>query len=58
VDGGVLGHDAEQWIAMFDGRVRQQRCEPLHPSVDGDVIDLDTAFGRRLLDVAVDIPGV
>jgi hypothetical protein len=27
--------------------------EPLHPAVDGDVVDLDAPFGEQLLDVAV-----
>jgi hypothetical protein len=31
----------------------QQRCEPLHPSVDGDVVGLDPAFGEQLLDVTI-----
>ena len=35
------------------GGVCQQRCEALHPSVDGDVIDLDPALGRQLLDIAI-----
>jgi hypothetical protein len=30
-----------------------KRREPLHPPVDGDVVDLDAAFGEQLLDVAV-----
>jgi hypothetical protein len=34
-------------------RLGEQRREPLHPSVDGDVVDLDTALGEQLLDVAV-----
>jgi hypothetical protein len=33
--------------------VGQQRGEPLHPAVDGHVVDLDAAFGEQLLDVAV-----
>jgi hypothetical protein len=33
--------------------VGQQRRESLHPAVDGDVVDLDAAFGEQLLDVAV-----
>ena len=33
------------------GRVDQQRCEPLHLAVDGDVVDFDTAFDQQLLDV-------
>ena len=35
------------------GRLGQQRRESLHPAVDGDVVDLDAAFGKQLLDVAV-----
>jgi hypothetical protein len=33
--------------------VDQQRGEPLHPAVDRDVIDRDTALSRQLLDVAI-----
>jgi hypothetical protein len=39
-------------------RICQQRCESLDPAVDGDVVELDTAFGKRFLDVPIDIPGV
>jgi hypothetical protein len=28
------------------GRVREQACEPVHPAVDGDVIDLHMAFSQ------------
>jgi len=35
------------------GGVGQQRREPLHPPVHGDVVDLDTPLGQQLLDVAV-----
>ena len=28
------------------GGVSEQRCEPLHPPVDGDVVDLDAALGE------------
>jgi hypothetical protein len=28
------------------GSLGQQACEPLHPSVDGDVVDLDAALGE------------
>ena len=35
------------------GRVGEQGCEPLRPAVDGDVIDLNVAFGQKFLDVAV-----
>jgi hypothetical protein len=30
----------------------QQRREPLHPPVDGDVVDLNTALDQQLLHVA------
>ena len=30
-----------------------ERGEALHPPVDGDVIDLDAAFGQQLFDIAV-----
>jgi hypothetical protein len=39
-------------------RVDQQRCEPLHPPVDRDMIDSDAAFGEQFFDVSVDISGV
>jgi hypothetical protein len=29
-----------------------KRREPLHPPVDGDVVDVDAAFGEQLFDVA------
>jgi hypothetical protein len=35
------------------GCVDQQRREPLHPAVDGDVINLDTALRQQLLDIPV-----
>jgi hypothetical protein len=35
------------------GRVSEQRREPLHPPIHGDVIDLNAAFGQQFLDVAV-----
>jgi hypothetical protein len=34
------------------GGVGKQLRKPLHPPVDNDVIDLDTALGQQLLDVA------
>lgn len=37
-------------------RLDELRGEPLDPSVDGDVIDGDAAFGQQLLDVAVGQP--
>jgi hypothetical protein len=35
------------------GGVGQQRSEPLHPPVDGDVVDLDAAFDQQFLDVPI-----
>ena len=35
------------------GGVGQQRREPQHPPVDGDVVDLDATLDEQLLDVAV-----
>jgi len=40
-------------MAAGPGSLGQQRREPLDPSVDGDVVDLDAAFGQQLLHVAV-----
>jgi hypothetical protein len=34
----------------------EQRREPLHPPVDGDVVDLNAALGKQLLEVAVGQP--
>jgi hypothetical protein len=34
------------------GGLCQQRREPPHPSVDGDVVDLDPGFSQQLLNVA------
>jgi hypothetical protein len=35
------------------GGLGQQRRKPLHPPVDGDVVDLDTPLGEQLFDVAI-----
>jgi hypothetical protein len=35
------------------GRINQQRGEPLHPAIDGDVVDRDAALGQQLFHVAV-----
>jgi hypothetical protein len=35
------------------GGLGQQRREPLHPLVDGDVVDFDPSFSQQLLNVAV-----
>ena len=39
-------------MAAGPGGLSEQRREPLHPPVDGDVVDLDTAFGEQFFDVA------
>jgi hypothetical protein len=40
-------------VAAGPGSLGQQGREALDPAVDGDVVDLDAAFGQQLLDVAV-----
>jgi hypothetical protein len=40
-------------VAAGPGGVGQQRREPLDPAVDGDVVDLDPAFGEEFFEVAV-----
>jgi hypothetical protein len=35
------------------GGVDQQRSEPLHPAIDRNVVDIDTALGQQFLDIAV-----
>ena len=40
-------------MATGPGGLSEQRREPLHPPVDGDVVDLDAALGEQLLGVAV-----
>jgi hypothetical protein len=40
-------------VAAGSGGVGQQRREPLHPPIDGDVVDLNAALDEELLDVAV-----
>jgi hypothetical protein len=36
--------------------IREQGREPSHPPVDGDVIDLNAAFGQHVFDATVDRP--
>jgi hypothetical protein len=36
-------------VAAGPGSLGQQGREPLHPRVDGDMVDLDTTLGERLL---------
>jgi hypothetical protein len=38
------------------GSVGQQWGEPLHPSVQGDVIDLDIGLAEKSVEVPVDNP--
>jgi hypothetical protein len=33
--------------------IDHERSEALHPSVDGDLVDLDDAFGEEFFDVSV-----
>jgi hypothetical protein len=33
------------------GGLGQQGREPLHPPIDGDVVDLDPALGEQFLDI-------
>jgi hypothetical protein len=35
------------------GRIGKQRREPLHPPVDGEVVDVDPALGQQLFEIAV-----
>jgi hypothetical protein len=35
------------------GGLGQHGREPLHPSIDGDVVDLDPALGEQFLDIAI-----
>jgi hypothetical protein len=40
-------------MSAGSGSVDQQRGKPLHPAIDGLVIDCDTALSQQLLDVTV-----
>ena len=40
-------------VAAWPCGVGQQRREPQHPPVDGDVVDLDAALGEQFLDIAI-----
>jgi hypothetical protein len=40
-------------VAAWPGRVDQQRREALNPPEQGDVVDLDAAFGEELFEVAI-----
>ena len=45
-----------QRVTTWPRRVDQSRCETLHPPVNGDVVNVDAAFGDEFLDVAVRQP--
>jgi hypothetical protein len=38
------------------GRVDQQGREPLHPPIEGDVVDFDATLGEQFFEVAVGQP--
>jgi len=38
------------------GGINKQRRQPLHPPVDGDLVDLDPALGQHFLDIAIGQP--
>jgi hypothetical protein len=40
-------------VSAGSGRVDQQRSEPLHPAVDGHMIDPHSALGQQLFDIAI-----
>ena len=44
---------AEAYLWDKPSGVGQQRREPQHPPVDGDVVDLDAALGQQFFDVAI-----
>src|SRR5829696_4911290 len=51
---GLVGPPAvANGVPAWAGGLGQQGREPLHPPVDGDVVDLDTPLGEQFLDVAV-----
>src|SRR5206468_2087243 len=45
-------HDTQD-LTAGPGRINQQRSEPLYPPVDRDMIDLHSALGHQLFDIAV-----
>ena len=58
LDVGLVGEPAiSRDVSAWPGGVDKQRREPLHPAIDGHVIDGDAPLGQQLLHVSVDIPG-
>jgi hypothetical protein len=54
LDVGFIGEPAiARGVSARPGCVDHQGREPLHPAVDRNVINGDTAFGQQLLDVAI-----
>jgi hypothetical protein len=54
LDVGLVHEPPVTWrVPTRSGRVDQQRGEPLHPAIDGDVVYLDAPFGQQLLHVAI-----
>ena len=54
LDLGLVGQPAiTDGVATWTRRLHQQRSEPLHPPVDGHVVDLDATLGQQLLDISV-----
>src|SRR3954468_4132133 len=47
----ITGH-----VPRWPGRADQQRREPLHPPVEGDVVDLDATLSEKLLKIPVRQP--
>jgi hypothetical protein len=51
IDEPAISRDMSAGMGCVDER------EPLHPTVDRDVIDIDAPLGQQFFNVAVDIPG-
>jgi hypothetical protein len=43
-------------VAARPRRIREERREALHPAVDGDVIDLDSALAEEFFDISIREP--
>ena len=43
-------------VSAGPGRVGEEGREPLHPAVNGHVIDLDLTLGEQFLDISVNSP--
>ena len=40
-------------MATGTGSIDQQWCEPVHPAVQGDLVDFDPALREEFLDIAI-----